>query len=123
MTVGKRQDPGHTFFQMVAEVLKAMADPVRLRILHSLQAEDRCVGSLVEELDCSQANVSKHLGVLKRAGLVHVRREGLNMVYSIADAAVFDICDSVGRSIEERLSTERKEIRMTRRQFQAGQGG
>lgn len=114
--------PGATFFRMVADVLKAMADPVRLKLLHILQGGERCVGALVEEMDCSQANVSKHLGVLKRAGLVHVRRDGLNMVYSIADPAVFDICNSVGRSIEDRLAEDQSQIRQTRRQFQSGSG-
>ncbi|MCA9322393.1 MAG: winged helix-turn-helix transcriptional regulator [Planctomycetes bacterium] len=57
--------------------LKAMADALRFRILNVLQDGEICVGDLVALLGAPQPTVSRHLGILKRAGLVRVRRSGL----------------------------------------------
>ena len=58
--------------------------------------EEVALADLVDQAGgCSQANVSKHLAVLRTAGLVKVRREGLNSYYSIRDPIVFQICDAV----------------------------
>ncbi len=106
-------------FEKVAAVLKAMGDPVRLILLHQLQAGEMCVGKLVEGLSCSQANVSKHLAVLKQAGLVSSHREGNKILYAISDAAVFDICSVVGGSIKRRLSAEQVVMDAAMRQLQS----
>ena len=94
----------------IAEVLKAMADPTRLKILHSLQQGERCVSDILEVVGGSQANVSKHLSVLKRAGLVESRRDGLNVFYEISDEGVFTICRNVCDSLEIRIDREHQTI-------------
>ena len=94
----------------IAEVLKAMADPTRLKILHSLQQGERCVSDILEVVGGSQANVSKHLSVLKRAGLVESRRDGLNVFYEISDEGVFTICRNVCDSLEIRIDREQQTI-------------
>lgn len=94
----------------IAEVLKAMADPTRLKILHSLHHGERCVSAILEQVGGSQANVSKHLSVLKRAGLVDCRREGLNVFYRIIDEGVFTICRNVCDSLELRIDREHQAI-------------
>jgi DNA-binding transcriptional ArsR family regulator len=94
----------------VSEVLKAMADPMRLRILHSLHKGELSVTAIIEAVGGSQANVSRNLAVLRRAGLVDGRREGLNAFYSITDPRVFTICESVCNSIGERLDRELERV-------------
>jgi DNA-binding transcriptional ArsR family regulator len=94
----------------IAEVLKAMADPTRLKILHSLHYGERCVSDILEIVGGSQANVSKHLSVLKRAGLVDCRRDGLNVYYRIIDEGVFTICRNVCDSLELRIDREHQAI-------------
>jgi DNA-binding transcriptional ArsR family regulator len=94
----------------IADVLKAMADPTRLKILHSLHNGERCVSEILESVGGSQANVSKHLSVLKRAGLVDCRREGLNVYYRIIDEGVFTICRNVCDSLEHRVDREHQAI-------------
>ena len=94
----------------IAEVLKAMADPTRLKILHSLHQGERCVSDILASVGGSQANVSKHLSVLKRAGLVDCRREGLNVFYRIIDEGVFTICRNVCDSLELRIDREHQAI-------------
>jgi DNA-binding transcriptional ArsR family regulator len=76
----------------IADRLKAMADPTRLKLLHLLEGGEHCVGDLVEVVGGTQANVSKHLKVLRNAGLVRSRRSGMNVCYSLEEPAVFEIC-------------------------------
>ena len=104
----------------IADRLKAMADPMRLRILHLLQDGERCVNDILGQVGGSQANVSKHLSVLRRAGLVECRREGVNVYYRIEDPAVFVICESVCDSLERRVDAEKKEIQQGRAAVFAG---
>ena len=63
---------------------KAMADETRQRVMRLLCCRWLCVGDVVNELDgISQPTVSHHLGVLREAGLVYVRREGKQVFYSL----------------------------------------
>ena len=94
----------------IAEVLKAMADPTRLKILHCIHNGEQCVSDILEVVGGSQANVSKHLSVLKRAGLVDCRRSGLNVFYRIIDEGVFTICRNVCDSLELRADHDRQTI-------------
>jgi DNA-binding transcriptional ArsR family regulator len=96
--------------ERIADRLKAMADPMRLRILHVLQGGERCVNDILGHVGGSQANVSKHLSVLRRVGLVECRREGVNVYYRIEDPAVFAICDSVCDSLQRQVNAEKKQI-------------
>ncbi|MFV2074424.1 MAG: ArsR/SmtB family transcription factor [Thermoanaerobaculales bacterium] len=107
----------------IAEVLKAMADPTRLKILHSIHTDERCVSDILGDVGGSQANVSKHLSVLKRAGLVDCRRSGLNVYYRIIDDGVFTICRNVCDSLELRVDREHKAIVKGRRQMKEAESG
>ena len=60
-----------------------LAEPARRRILELLRQRERPVGELVERLELSQPGVSKHLRVLREAGLVHVRRDGQRRWYGL----------------------------------------
>lgn len=78
---------------LVAERLRALAEPARLQILHQLRSGERTVTELVEATGLGQANVSKHLQLLLAAGFVGRRKEGLYTHYRLADEDVFRICD------------------------------
>jgi ArsR family transcriptional regulator len=66
-----------------AGLLKALADPERLRIVQSLRAGPKNVSELVSALKDEIANVSHHLKVLRRAGLVVATKQGKYVVYSL----------------------------------------
>ena len=104
----------------IADRLKAMADPMRLRILHVLQDGERCVNDILGQVGGSQANVSKHLSVLRRAGLVECRREGVNIYYRIEDPTVFVICEGICDSLERQINAEKQEIEQGRAAMSAG---
>ena len=67
------------------EVMKALSDPNRVRIVKMLQHRSMCVCELQAGLGISQPTVSKHLKILERAGLVHFKKDGLWVDYSLAD--------------------------------------
>ena len=69
------------------EVMKALSDPNRVKILKILQHRSMCVCELREALQVSQPTVSKHLKVLERAGLVNSKKDGLWVDYFLADGS------------------------------------
>jgi DNA-binding transcriptional ArsR family regulator len=62
---------------------KALADPTRRTMLERLQKGDLSAGELAEGLPMTKASVSHHLNLLKQAGLVRVRRQGQNLIYTL----------------------------------------
>jgi DNA-binding transcriptional ArsR family regulator len=112
--------PKEQLMDGIASFLKALADPTRLRILHALQGGERCVNDLLAELPCTQANVSKHLALLRAAGIVEFRRQGVQIYYRIADPAVFAICGVVCGALERSLDGRREGVRAGKSAFAAG---
>lgn len=92
--------------EKVAERFKALSEPTRLTLLYSLMDGEKTVSRLVEETGISQANVSKHLGLLLDAGILGRRKQGTSAYYRIADETVFELCDVVCGSIHNRLVAE-----------------
>lgn len=88
----------------IVERLKAVADENRLRLLMRLREGNCHVTALSEELGISQASTSKHLSVLRQAGLIDVTRQGTQAIYRIDDPSVFEmcqiVCDGVVRHIQ-----------------------
>jgi DNA-binding transcriptional ArsR family regulator len=70
-----------------ARFFLALSDPTRLALLDELRSGERAVGELVSALGCPQPKVSRHLKVLREAGLVHDHRSGRNVRYALAPAA------------------------------------
>lgn len=68
-----------------ATLLKALANPYRVRIVDLLATEEHCVHDLVEALNVEQPLVSQHLRKLRENGIITARRQGREMVYSLAD--------------------------------------
>jgi len=86
-----------------AEVLKTLASPRRLQILHRL-AEGPCeVRHLAEELGASQPNISQHLAVLRASGLVEAERDGREARSRLTDPDVMLACGIMRGVLERRL--------------------
>ncbi len=76
-----------------AEMLKALAHPVRVLIVDALIAEDRCVCELNELADIDQSGLSRHLATLKKAGIVSDRRKGMNVFYHLETPCILKALD------------------------------
>lgn len=75
-----------------AKIYKLLANEKRLEILNNIKRRELCVDELVKILGVSKANVSQHLALLRHAGLVTTRREGLNIFYRIIDPEIVKPC-------------------------------
>jgi DNA-binding transcriptional ArsR family regulator len=81
--------------EAIAERFRVLGEPMRIRILDRLRAGEATVGRLAEDLGTTQQNVSKHLAVLTRSGLVARQKRGNAVVCRIADPSVFELCEQV----------------------------
>jgi DNA-binding transcriptional ArsR family regulator len=93
-------------FEKLAERFKALSEPMRLRLVYALMDGEKTVSQLVRETGALQANVAKHLGILLDADILGRRKEGTSAYYRITDESVFELCDLVCGSIEDRLAAE-----------------
>jgi DNA-binding transcriptional ArsR family regulator len=87
-----------------AEVLKTLASPRRLEIIHRLSEGPCEVRRLAEELGASQPNVSQHLAVLRSAGLVDTERSGREIRYRLSDPDVVVACGIMRGVLQRRLT-------------------
>ena len=87
--------------EQIARRFSALAEPMRLRLIHALFDGEKSVNTLVELSGGTQANVSRHLQHLAGAGVLNRRKEGLQVFYSIGDPTIFELCELVCGSLEK----------------------
>ena len=88
-------------FPILAERLKALADPTRLRMVNLLMQGERTVGDVAEGLGLRHGTASSHLGVLSRAGIVGSRKDGTRAYYCITNPMVHDLCKVMCQGIKD----------------------
>ena len=94
--------------ELIAARFKVLAEPTRLKLLILLQNGDMNVSQLMNAAGTTQSNTSRHLHALASAGILKRRKLGLSVFYSIADPTIFELCEHVSKSLEERLSSQVK---------------
>jgi DNA-binding transcriptional ArsR family regulator len=97
------------------DALEALADPTRRRMVELLAERERTVGELVDEFEISQPGVSKHLRVLRDAGLVSVRGEAQRRVYQLDPLPLNDLGNWLNDLWSQRLDALETELRRGRR--------
>ena len=88
-----------------AELFKALAHPVRIRIIELLREGERTVSELQTELGTEGSTVSQQLGVLRARALVGGRKEGTSVHYSVVDPQVFALLDTARLMFQAHLAT------------------
>lgn len=89
--------------ELIAQRFRVLSEPMRIHLLDALRERELTVQQLQEISGASQQNVSKHLGVLLREGLVSRRKEGTFSLYAIADEGVFELCEHVCGGLRRQL--------------------
>lgn len=92
--------------EYVAKYFKALAEPMRLKVLNALRDGEKNVGQLTEISGCTQANVSKHLSLLSQYDMVKRESRGNCVFYSIADPSIYELCELVCGQIAKRMIAE-----------------
>lgn len=99
----------------VARFLKALGEITRLRILRALHDRELTVSDIIRETDATQSNISKHLSVLTSVGILACRKEGTSIYYRVADQNITTICDTVCRSIADKIIQGRNTLNNIRK--------
>ncbi len=82
-------------FETAAELFAVLSTPIRLRVLNALCDGERSVNQMVTSIGCSQPNLSQHLNVLYKSGIVAKRKEGTQVIYRVQSERAMAICRSV----------------------------
>jgi len=90
-------------FALVAQHFSLLAEPTRLKILHAICADERSVSDIVAVTGATQTNVSRHLALMHRAGVVTRRREGSTVYYRVDSPEFVEICRNVCVQIASRM--------------------
>jgi DNA-binding transcriptional ArsR family regulator len=90
--------------EVIAERFRVLGEPMRIRIIDRLRDGEATIGELADALGTSQQNVSKHVGLLARAGLVAREKDGNSVRCRIADETVLELCEQVCGGLQRQLA-------------------
>jgi len=98
-------------YEARARIAKALAHPSRLMILEALEGREMCVCELTELVGADQSTVSKHLAVLKQAGLVEDRKEGVMAFYKVRVCCLQGFWECIEAVLAENLKAQQAVLR------------
>jgi len=96
------------YLEQKAEFFKALAQPTRLKILELLKDGERCVCDIFPAIGEQQSNVSRHLQLMKRAGVLASRKDGLRVLYRIKDETITRLLEDVDLFVGRAGSTKER---------------
>lgn len=94
--------------EMKAEVLKALAQPTRLKILECLRNGEKCICEIVPSINGEQSNISRHISLMQKSHLVTTRKDGVKVMVNVKDPKVFEILDKVSAILKNRMKEQEK---------------
>jgi len=97
--------------ELKAEILKALAQPTRLKILELLRNGERCICEIVPAINGEQSNISRHISLMQKSHLVTTRKDGVKVMVKVKDPRVFEVLDSISTILKSRMSEQSKLIR------------
>jgi ArsR family transcriptional regulator len=89
--------------ELKAEILKALAQPTRLRILELLRNGEKCICEIVPAINGEQSNISRHISLMQKSNLVTTRKDGVKVMVKVKDPKVFEILDSIGLLLKKQI--------------------
>lgn len=96
-------------FKIQAQVFKALAHPIRLAAVQFLKDGEQCVCDIIDYVESERSNVSRHLNVLKQAGVVSDRKEGLQVYYCLNMPCAFSFFSCIKEIVQSQIE-ERAEL-------------
>jgi ArsR family transcriptional regulator len=100
--------------ELKAEILKALAQPTRLKILELLRNGEKCICEIIPAINGEQSNISRHISLLQKSHLVTTRKEGVKVMVKVGDQKVFEILDSISLLLKKQFMETRKLIQELR---------
>lgn len=99
-----------TIFEIQAELCRAMGNPLRMEILNLLRGGPLSVNEIALSTCQHQATISRNLATLRNVGIVATRREGVNILYHIANPKLTRVCDMMREVLSEQIGEHSKLI-------------
>lgn len=93
-----------TLEDMYVRIYKALAHPIRIKIVRTLRDGPLCVCTLNENVEFSQSNLSQHLKILKDAGILKSEKDGIKILYSIKDEEVKNLLNITNKIIRNEIA-------------------
>lgn len=90
------------------KIIKAMAHPIRLMIIEHLNDRDKLFSELFTLFDCDKSTVSKHLLVLKNAGIVSGKKKGLDVIYKLETRCILNFVDCINGVISASIKKKKE---------------
>jgi ArsR family transcriptional regulator len=90
-------------FKIKADFIRALGNPTRLAILEYLKDKEASVGEMVAKLDVEQSSLSKHLAVLRQAGIVAPRQDKATVFYSVRNKAIFNVLRTISEILMKKF--------------------
>ena len=90
-------------FDLHADICKTLSSPARLRIIDALRDRELAVGEIGEMIGARKANVSQHLSVMRRRGIIVGRRSGTSVYYRLASPKVIQACELMREVLVEQF--------------------
>ena len=100
--------------ELKAEILKALAQPTRLKILELLRNGEKCICEIVPAINGEQSNISRHISLMQKSNLVTTRKDGVKVMVKVSDPRVFEILDSIALLLKRQMMETRKLIQELR---------
>jgi len=94
--------------RLKAEVLKALAQPTRLKIIECLRGGEKCICEIVPEVNGEQSNISRHIALMQKNHLITTRKDGVRVMVKVKNPEVFEILDKVSILLKKQLREQRK---------------
>ncbi len=106
--MNKSKMSARKIFEMQCQICKAMAHPLRLEIVELLNRHDMPAAALLEELETSKANLSKHMASLMQVGIVDATRNGRKVRYRLTHPEIHEACRIMRSILYQRLKQGEK---------------
>ncbi len=95
-------------FKIKSDFLKALAHPGRLKIIEHLKRGEKSVNEMCRALEMEQSGLSKHLSILKQAGILNSRQEKVTVFYSVRDKGIYDVLKHVSHFLKKKFKESQK---------------
>jgi len=95
-------------FERQAEIAKAVAHPLRIAVVDFLQDGEKCVCEIAEHIGSERSNVSRHLGVMVRAGVLSCRKDGLKVFYTLRTPCVAEFLSCAVRVLRQQAKESKR---------------
>ncbi len=96
--------------ELKAEILKALAQPTRLKILELLRNGEKCICEIVPAIKGEQSNISRHISLMQKSHLVTTRKDGVKVMVKVSDPEIFNILDRVNSILRSQMNEQSRLI-------------